>query len=74
MNTLLGGFFVLLLASALFSGVMSRLTRNSVPPAVAASTDNSGNGTVGVGAPPATPEAVLAYEYRVAQAYRRRDA
>ena len=63
-NTLLGGFFVLLLASAVFSGVMSRLLGNPAPPTVAAGNSNSNTaGKVGVGAPPATPEPVLAYEF-----------
>lgn len=57
-NTLLGGFFVLLLATAVFSGVMNRLLGNATPPAVAAA-----QGKTGIGTPPATPEPVLAYEF-----------
>jgi hypothetical protein len=62
LRTLLGGFFVLLLATAVLSGVMNRLLANHAPTAVAAGNSNS-NGKVGVGAPPATPEPVLAYEF-----------
>ena len=60
LRTLLGGFFVLLLATAVLSGVMNRLLANHAPTAVAA---GNSNGKVGVGAPPATPEPVLAYEF-----------
>lgn len=64
LRTLLGGFFVLLLATAVLSGVMNRLLANHAPTAVAAGNSNSNsNGKVGVGAPPATPEPVLAYEF-----------
>lgn len=58
LRTLLGGFFVMLLATAVLSGVMNRLLTDHAPPAAPA-----GNGKVGVGAPPATPEPVLAYEF-----------
>ena len=51
-RTLLGGFFVLLLAAAVLSGVMSRMTGGPAPAVVAVPTS----------ALSATPEAVLAYE------------
>ncbi|MBB1602281.1 J domain-containing protein [Variovorax sp. UMC13] len=57
-STVLGGLFVLMLATAVLSGVMNRLLGSHAPPAVAAA-----QGQTGIGAPPATPEAVLAYEF-----------
>ncbi|MGJ7544073.1 J domain-containing protein [Variovorax sp. LT1R16] len=58
LNTVVGGLFVLVLATAVLSGVMNRLLGSHAPPAVAAAP-----GKTGIGAPPATPELVLAYEF-----------
>ncbi len=60
-STLVGAFFVLLLVTAVLSGVMSRMLANHAPPAVAAATGKPGK--PGVGAPAAAPEPVLAYEF-----------
>lgn len=64
LRTLLGGFFVLLLATAVLSGVMTRWLGNPAPPVLAVAVAVGDiNGKVGAGALPATPEAVLAYEF-----------
>lgn len=54
MGTLIGAVFVLLLVTAVLSGVMNRMLANHAAPAVAAA---------GVGAPTVVPEPVLAYEF-----------
>ncbi|MDP9894856.1 hypothetical protein J2W32_003882 [Variovorax boronicumulans] len=59
-NTLVGGIFVLVLVTAVLLGVMNRLLGSHTPPATAAAGNSH---KVGAGAPPATPEPVLAYEF-----------
>lgn len=58
LNTVVGGLFVLTLVTALLSGLMNHFLGSQAPPAVAAAPARTG-----IGAPPATPEPVLAYEF-----------
>lgn len=58
LNTVVGGLFVLVLVTAVLSGLMTRFLGSPASPTVAAA-----QGKTGIGAPPATPEAVLAYEF-----------
>lgn len=59
-STLLGGFFVLLLVTAVVSGLTARMVGSPAPRAVGLGDTNT---KVAAGAPPAAPEAVLAYEF-----------
>lgn len=57
-STLIGGFFVLLLVTAVLSGVMNRMVGNHAAPAVVAAVSNDR-----LRAPAVTPDPVLAYEF-----------
>lgn len=58
LNTLVGGLFILLLVTAVLVGEVRQLLGKHEAPTVAV-----GNSNAGVGAPAATPEPVLAYEF-----------
>lgn len=58
LNTVVGSLFVLTLVTAVLSGLMNHFPGSQAPAAVAAASAKTG-----IGAPPATPDPVLAYEF-----------